>query len=161
MANFNYELGFDWNLPPFLKWDRLFFPDGKSQNHDQGTHLTVGDLVCFNVINLTSGAGTKDYSIASESSIIFRPRKSDQPASSPFQEKTLVFNFSGEATGIGGPGTSGLGDGSYPFWAPVVSLTPIENSGFFEFIAVMTISGPGGWKKTFIVDPEMIVGSVG
>jgi len=119
--------------------------------------IVVGDLFCFNAINLTSGA-TQDSHLIVGGAVIFQAQGSGQAATSPLSETALQISLLGNAAGLG---PNGLGSGPYPYWAPVVPLNQITQAGNFQVIVSLTVQGSDGsggtMTKTFVVDPEMIV----
>lgn len=154
----NYELGFDWdqaNNPPQLSWGRVMngAPD------DFNVSLQKGDLVCFDLVNLTDNATLADYSIVG-GTVTFAAWDTKQSTASPFFLPALqIASF--RATAQRTPCPSFKKRALYPSWTPIIPLTPTDNDGDFKFSVSLTIQGPNGVTKTFVVDPEMVVGSIG
>ncbi len=160
MSNFNFQLGFNWPATPQsgalpLKLALQTF-DGTTQSGPNYNFTPQSDYVCFNALNMTSGANIKDYTITG-GSITFSPVGS-QPADSPFNLTSLQIGELGQAIGM--TQSDPTLNGSGPYWAPVVPLMQVYNPGTYSFTVTLLVQ-KGSAQQTFVIDPEMIIESAG
>jgi len=163
MADYNFDIAFDWNILadtngqlPLMIGLATF-----NQPPQLGNQYTFnqGDSFCFNAFNQTTGATQGSYSISS-CTVTFRPAVVE-PATSPIDTNSLTRGPLSST----GTGPSDVFPGSnYPNFCPVFPLQPIITQGDFLFtVTLVVVPGPDGSVgtangKTFTVDPEMIVG---
>jgi hypothetical protein len=136
--------------------------------------LATGDTIVFNLFNTTtlqSGQQGSDFSINS-GTISFSGAEVGQTIQSPFNASgsttpQATFNMNTSAPLL--QGQSVVFDGiqapdaatqpTFPFWTVAGPLT-VVNNGRFLMQVVVNITGPNG-PRSFVVDPEMVVGSIG
>ena len=158
MADYNFDIAFDWNAlgdpdnggNPLLAIGLATF----NQPVQRGTQYTFHlgqDSFCFNGYDQTPGATVGAHSI-SGGSVTFRPAVT-QTASSPINQASLS---------IGQPASSGMTPSDvfpgadYPSFCPVLPLQLVTEEGDFFFTVSLNVTSDG-ITKTFSVDPEMIV----
>jgi hypothetical protein len=124
-----------------------------------------GDFVGFNVFNLTNGASLSSHGLVS-ATIDIIDAASGQPSSpfggpisiTPIGQQPLQANHtSTSAIFSGGQGTV------FPSWV-LAPATALANNGMFLItiqLRVQSLTVPGAEPLTFVVDPEMVVGSIG
>jgi hypothetical protein len=161
MADYNFDIAFDWNVLPDVN-GQLPLNIGLvtfNQPPQYGTQYTfhTTDSFCFNGYNQTSGATPASHSITG-GSITFIPAVK-QAASSPIGVTPLAISpFVSTGTGPSDvfPGTD------YPQFCPVVPLQQVSAQGDFWFTVSLNVQqASDGTIKTFVIDPEMVVESAG
>jgi hypothetical protein len=118
--------------------------------------LQVNDTIDFSLFNLTSLSSSNemnDFSIVG-GTITFSAAQTNQVAASPFSVTQIPIEPRA-ATSITGP--SLVFDGEFQKW-PLVDSRTIANNGRFLMTVALIVQGPDGPQRTFVVDPEMIVG---
>lgn len=164
MAEYTYHLGFDWNVSLVnnerpLNIGRVLLSNGAAVADNLFHPLTAtSDFVSFKGFNQTSGADLSGYSIVG-GTLTFQAEESTQAASSPFNVTELHVSSIGPATSL--EHSAALLGPEYPIWNPIVPLVQATTSGVFQFVVRLHVQGPNGLVRTFVADPEMIVGSVG
>jgi hypothetical protein len=177
---FVWDLGFDFN--EVQKSDTLsYLQNGLVliQSSDKGNvpatpvNLVQGDFVKFNAFNVTDPS-TGDYEIAG-GEITFKSASTTQAAASPFnnpdgsfqtkiqiapQAPTTIKGASIIFGGTQAPDALTPDQPTFPKW-PLVSPQTVANNGRFLMTAALIVKGPSGLPRTFVVDPEMIVGGIG
>jgi hypothetical protein len=162
MADYNFDIAFDWNVLPDSNGQLplnigLATFNQPPQLGTQYTFQAPTDSFCFNGFNQTSGATQAGYSITG-GSITFRPAV-DQSATSPIGITSLTISPLAST----GTGPSDVFPGAnYPNFCPVVPLLQVSRTGDFWFTVSLTVQqASDGTTKIFQVDPEMVVNSVG
>ena len=120
--------------------------------------IQIGDTIGFNGFNQTPGAGLSQYLILG-GSVAFTPVSGTQSPASPFNGADFNIYGMGQATqtlvSIALSPTVAI-----PYWQSLVAPQLIVNNGSFQFSISLTVQGPDGSTKTFVLpDPEMVVGS--
>lgn len=174
MSHYVWDLGFDFNAV-VGEGGHSFLQNGFVSL--QGTYneptnpigIQLGDVIGFNAFNVTPGAETSSYSIKI-GSIHFSNAVVNQEALSPFKNEDLsprtVIPIGPLGTSSTSPSVifSAATDTRFPFFHLVGPLT-VATNGKFLMRVQLEVSGPdgsGGTRtQTFVVDPEMVVGSVG
>lgn len=176
--NFFWDLGFDMNAITPLPFGQSFVqngfvlirpadPEGRLVNVPATpVNLSVGDSIGFNLFDVTASAGTR--SIAS-GSITFRSAVTDQDTASPFEDSTLTIppgSTIGEGPrvifgGIQADQVPAENPPTFPRFSGPATQT-VVNEGRFLMHVTLDITGDGGETvKSFLHDPEMVVGSIG
>jgi hypothetical protein len=177
MATYVWDLGFDFNAVKNPSTNQFFLQHGfvlmlpnNAENESVSVpatpvNLSVGDTIGFNVFNVTNEP-TGTFTVT-EGKITFQNAVNDQDDTSPFSTTSLDIPQSG--TTATGPSVtfSGIQSNQVPVSNPATfpvftgpTNQTVANTGRFLMHASLTVLGPNG-KQTFIVDPEMVVGSAG
>ncbi|MEM8961723.1 MAG: hypothetical protein AAGD38_09605 [Acidobacteriota bacterium] len=169
------ELAFDWDAGPHPTLDQHLLQIGLARTGSLtepasfGGSLQTGDTLAFMLFDNTSdssGGGNPPYRILQNIEILFSPTRDDQGATSPF----------GITTGLAVRPRSGAGPrldstmfgSSLPAW-PLFNTDPdanepapfrLDNPGRY-FLTVHVTMSNGNERRSFRVDPEMIVNSTG
>jgi hypothetical protein len=161
MATYVWHLGFDFGA--IRESDTTSYLQNGFVLHTAGgsmlavpMNLQINDTIDFSLFNLTtlsSENDMSDYSIVG-GSITFSAAQANQGANSPFSSSHISI-ASHAATGL--IGQSLVFDGNFQKW-PLVDTETIINSGKFLMTIALIVQGPSGPQRTFVVDPEMIVG---
>lgn len=142
-------------------------------------NLSIGDVIFFNAFNTTNGLQQGDtYSIIS-GSIDFSSAETNQGTASPFNipgtstpQATISMTPTVEPpgssiifSGVQVPDAQNTNQPVFPCWNVAGPLT-VGNNGRFLMNVSMVVQGPPGAQgqinqRTFVVDPEMVVGSIG
>jgi|GEM_PF-2822097 len=172
MATYVWDLGFDFtdfqdpnnnNQSPLeMGFVTFAAPPGGAPGNSR--NLQVNDIIQFNGFDLTPNASVGDGTTIQGGTITFIDAHSGQPASPFGGSATISFlpNL-GQSTALGpsailGPTLSV----QYPRWWPVINPQTVTNEG--HFLMTVSISAQQGGQtgiRTFVHDPEMVVGSVG
>lgn len=184
MASYYWDLGFDFNAVQingfsYLQNGFVLYDPVKSVGSPATpVNLATGDTINFSVFNLTNPRSAGTYSIAG-GSITFQAAITQQASISPFNVSgdpsdtpctwlSFPLKLNPDATEasaiFSGAQVSGQNPTTFPRYNYPVGLQ-VANIGFFLMSVRLQVLGPnssGGFQqRTFIVDPEMVIGSVG
>lgn len=165
---FVWDLGFDFNAiqasdtQSYLQSGLVRLSDGQLALQS----LTIGELIRFNVYNVTSGATLSDYSISGAEITFTNALKGNESNPCPFDSSAQVVTGGGFGRITIGPlglttskGQSTIFGPNLPLWSNLVGVDlPVKNKGKFLMTIALIVQGASGLPRTFVVDPEMIVG---
>lgn len=184
MANLAFELGFDWDVPPFIGVSDGIFPlqvvlvnDGDLANPDDRfvispshpSNVRAGDTLRFRVYDFSASVPTVDPPSPTALQVLFTSATSnDTDPISPFEVNGVpqaqwasldFFPTAGESVAFD-VGSGWIAADAGPLTAATGRLT-IERDGRFKFRALLTVGIPGEMARFYRVDPEMVIGPQG
>lgn len=159
MANlFYWDLGFDFAAVQ-KKNTLSYLQNGLVLNGASAfpNKVNTGDTIIFNLFNLTSGATQGDGTKIHHALLSFTHAVTGQTATTPFASATFQSEPGPSSTLahsviFGGP----IKD--FPRWT--IATHAVANTGSFLFTAAVVVQA-GNAVRTFVVDPEMIIGTGG
>ena len=165
MANYSWDLGFD--LGAVQQTGQSYLETGFVALLTTGhvvtapVNLQVGDIISFNAFNVSNSliSGAADWSI-SDGVITFSNGEIGQTTTSPFEDQSLFI--SGMSAQGSGASTvfSGGAETVFPVFPNAAASQTIVNAGKYLMTVTLNVQS-GSEQRTFVVDPEMVVGSVG
>lgn len=168
---FVWDLGFDFaaiqgsNTESYLPSGFVTLSGGKPA----APRIPRNELIRFNVYNLSSGATLEGYSISGIDITFTNALKGQEGNPCPFDNLTPVVYGDGFARikrdSLGraqGWGTSSMFGHNLPLWDGILGVDlPVKKDGKFLMTVALIVQGANVLPRTFVVDPEMIIGGAG
>ncbi len=179
MANFTFELGFDWNMPPSGSALEVLYALQMSLVDDDNSEvlspchsskLNVDDSLSFRIYDFTGSPAAPTTAVPAAMQILFCWATDNHNIFSPIdisqglQLPQLVTTEFVQIPAVGNMVSSiSYGDVSRGWTATTTPASPLTlaNAGRFELRAMVTVADPGVMARYYRVDPEMVIGDGG
>lgn len=166
MADWTFEVGFDWSSPPTM--NGLYYPLQICLVDTSGTvfvptnpnWLKLGDTLSFRVYDITAYPSEAPRPRVLQ--VLFSAGSSDESA--PFspilvrgQQESLFASMDLQRTSTGSVAFS-VDSGWLANWTHAVTPLTFELPGRFELAVALSVVNPGEMARFYRVDPEMVIG---
>ena len=179
MANYSFEMGFDWNVPPSggaleiiyaLQMCLVDDQEGVVISPCNASKLKIGDTLSFRLYDFTDPAEPAPANALPQAlQVVFAWATNDKSSFSPFQDEgsqlpqlatTQFVAIPPVNNGVTSVAYGKVGRGWDVTMSPALPLN-FENAGRYELRAVVTLALPGVMARFYKIDPEIVIGDGG